>query len=118
MSITFNAQTADGEWPGVSVNQSNTNALQTMVSLGFDEGLVDYSGSIPADDLRALIVFAQAGLAVDPSADDGTAAYETKLPGRATMIECGLRPGYFTDVYARLDEVAQAAGPGGVVTWG
>jgi hypothetical protein len=110
MSITFAAaptrradgtldfHTSDDEpW----VNVSNTNASLLLERLGIE---FDYSGQIDAEDLLGRALVANVG-----RDDSGMASTTDRGAGGATIIDCGLRPGYFDERMAQLVEVAEYA---------
>lgn len=94
-----------------SVNLSNTNALMILERLGYE---ADYYGSVDADDLLGRALTMNVG-----RDDSGTDSTVDEFDGTATIIECGVRPGYFESVAERLAEVAASAKENGVeVSWG
>jgi hypothetical protein len=83
------------------VNVSNTNALAILTRLGYPADPEDPYGNADPDDLLGRAMTGNIGLD-----DQGIPATVDAAPGRATVIECGVRPGYFT---GRLDEIARLA---------
>ena len=49
--------------------------------------------------------------------DEGVAPETTITPGRATVVNCGRRPGYFEETLQRLLALCEKAGPSGVINW-
>jgi len=93
-----------------SVNVSNTNASAILERLGVE---FDYCGSIDAADMlgRALV----GNIGRDDSGVDST---EDARLGCATMIDCGLRPGYFDDRLGQIADLADyAARHGHLILW-
>lgn len=88
-------------------NFSNANAMLTLRSLGYDLDEHDGPFELDASDLYGRLVLAsQIGGSID---DDGFDASVTAQPGRMTMIDCGVRPGYLADAYAAILPVAEQA---------
>lgn len=105
MSITFqpapvmeNDRVVEWAPDEYSLNVSNGNARLILAQIGVE---FDYAGSIDPVDLCVKM------LASDPI-DSGTITVTEKGNG-PTMIDCGLRPGYFQDVFAVLWQIAHYA---------
>lgn len=85
------------------VNVSNANARTLLDRLGYDteNGLV---GSATADDFLGRVLTANVG-----HSDDGVERATTKIPGGATYIDMGVRPGYYDEKMSYLADVASIA---------
>lgn len=83
------------------VNVSNTNAAMIFERLGLDWDPEDPSGSAEPADILARAMLGNVG-----RDDSGIAMSAEKVPGGPTVIDCGLRAGYFAD---RLDGIAELA---------
>jgi hypothetical protein len=99
MSVTFypnvpDAFVRDEEVP--EMNVSNANARMLFVNLGLE---FDYCGRISPTDLLVAIACS------DPI-DTGVPSHVDSSGPGATMIEGGIRPGYFADRYKALQEIA------------
>jgi len=123
MSITFNVarETEHPEFgtvieavPGFdrySVNVSNANAFALLDRLGIEDP--DYCGSIEAEDFLGRTMVANVG-----RPDDGVGSAEFRGEGGCTVIDCGVRPGYFDDRMGSLATLASIAlGGGYFVSW-
>jgi len=108
VSVTFYATTHQGVKAGEPVNLANGNAALVLDRLGLP---ADLWGECPAADFGARCLLGTVGYP-----DDGMPAATYRHPTMATLVDAGLRPGYFTDVLARLADLAAAA-PGGTVHW-
>lgn len=87
------------------VNVSNMNAKLLLDALGLgDQDMWDMP-ALSAEDFRDRVIVAMSLSLVD----EGMPAYASTAPGRATVIECGRRPGYLQDQLGRLLEVADSA---------
>ena len=107
MSISFYAEGFHGD-EDPYVNMSNANAGMVIRSLGLE---FDYVGHISPVDLILAI------LSADPI-DTGAPAVTWTSPGKATFIDCAIRPGYHAERDADLMEVAEFARTKGVdVIW-
>jgi len=94
----------------LSVNVSNSNAFALLDRLGID---ADYCGSMAAEDFLGRAMVANVG-----RCDEGFAPTTERGQGGATMIDCGVRPGYFDDRMSSLAELAStAAARGFLVAW-
>jgi hypothetical protein len=99
------------------VNMANGNAVLVFAALGI--ALDGNGGQMSGQDLLGRVLMAQA---VGPD-DTGiapavTGGREVGQPG-ATMIDCGLRPGYYADRFTQIREIAEvAARLGRNVYWG
>lgn len=103
MSISFyHYSEADGHatFGETEVNMSNANARMVMRHIGIETD--ECVGSIDAHDLKARCVTARA---VGGNFDDG--GFASTRDGN--FIDCGVRPGYFADRVAQLEEVADEA---------
>lgn len=93
-------------------NLSNANALMVLRSLNLDERICPDTGCVDAldpADLKGRILTALAvGGAI---ADDGQPDVDSAQYGLegVRVIDCGVRPGYFADVYERLLPVCEQA---------
>jgi hypothetical protein len=110
MSITFRTEftydTVTDRWTdhgGPELNVSNTNAALLLERLGLDPADCE-GGDIDADDLLGRAMVGNIG-----RDDSGVTAAEIRAPGQLTMIDCGVRPGYFDDRLSVLVEVATYA---------
>jgi len=93
------------------VNVSNTNAAQILDRLGIE---FDYCGVIDPADL-----FGRAAVANIGRDDSGVDATEISGDGHATMIDCGMRNGYFADRLGSLERLASLAMDRGLlIAWG
>jgi hypothetical protein len=102
---------ADCSFCSAGINVSNTNAAQILERLGIE---FDYCGHFDPADL-----FGRAAVGNIGRDDSGIATTVEGGDGCATLIECGLRPGYFEDRLGRLAELAQdAIQRGMLVSWG
>jgi hypothetical protein len=81
-------------------------------SLGLaDTDADDGSVSLDSADLHGRLLTA---LTVGGTiADDGMSDISNRSAGGALMVSCGVRPGYFADVYERMLPVAEQA-----LVWG
>lgn len=100
----------------LDVNVANVNARLLLVALGLDSD--DLCGSTSGEDFLGRVLLA---LATDR---DDSGVRSTVISGRevgtsgATMIDCGLRPGYFADRFGALHALAlEAARLGREVHW-
>lgn len=121
MSVTFTAAnriTRDGHEliapvraaDHLSVNVSNGNAFMVLERLGFD---TDLWGDVDGAEFLGRALVANVG-----RDDSGVAAATLTSPGSATVIDCGVRDGYFDDVMGRLAALAtHAADNGWMVSW-
>jgi len=121
VSITFYAaqETEDAEGRIINmvrdleafeVNVSNSNAFALLDRLGIE---ADYCGSMAAEDFLGRAMVANVG-----RFDDGIESSTERGQGGATVIDCGLRPGYFEDRMASLANLASAATARGfLVAW-
>jgi hypothetical protein len=102
----------------LDVNVSNLNARTLLIALGLDDGEGDLCGSLDGEDFLGRVLLA---LATDRD-DSGVAS--AVIGGRevgqsgATMIDCGVAPGYFADRFGALHALGQeAARLGRSVVW-
>jgi len=96
------------------MNVSNMNARILFNALGIDGG-EDLCGMLDAEQFQGALLLAMA----EDRDDSGVPSAEV-APGRpgATMIDCGLRPGYFADRFAGLHALAaEAVRLGRPVVW-
>lgn len=100
------------------VNLANQNARLVGAVLGIDLD-EDLCGSMDAEVFLGHAVTALAVTGTDLGVDDsGIDAVEDTVPGRTTVIHCGLRAGYYTETITRLhDLAAEAARLGRPVVW-
>jgi hypothetical protein len=93
-------------------NLANHNARMVLRSLGLaDTDADDGSVSLDSADLHGRLLTA---LTVGGTiADDGMSDISNRSAGGALMVSCGVRPGYFADVYERMLPVAEQA-----LVWG
>lgn len=97
----------------LSVNVSNTNAIAILERLGFDHPEDYLGGSCEADDFIGRTKLANVG-----RLDTGIIASVDSAPGRATMIDCGVRADYYSDVMVRLENLAhKAVAAGSEISW-
>lgn len=147
MSVTFAAYTIndDGTWEEItpvdylpiyeedmdygriltnpnplSLNIANGNFHRLMTLLGYSD--FDYCGSFgdgSLQDLKSRIEFIRGGIKAIPDMDGGTPTIEHRSsPYQATMVECGLREGYFDDRLSTLLEIVNVAiKKGGQITY-
>lgn len=109
MSITFSAYVEhDGEVIRTEEAPNFANANARLILAHLDLPSDEPCGSIDVDELlgRCLTARAAGGGALDDSGFDGTV---TRERGRATMIDFGLRPGYFADAVDRLEALCHEA---------
>jgi hypothetical protein len=89
----------------LNVNVSNANARALLDRLGIEAG--DLFGETTPEDLLGRALVGNVG-----RDDGGVDAVETPgewFGGGATMIDCGIRPGYFEDRMAALVALATHA---------
>lgn len=101
MSIDFRPDDPRVGWDDpLNLNVANGNAAKILTVLGLP---VESEGEIAPADLKARILVARL------ADDDGEPnAVENRGPG-ATMVWCGLPPGYFADRLGALDAIADHA---------
>lgn len=98
-----------GEVP--TVNVSNVNARHLLALLGLD--VEDLCGGLDADAFGSRVLLATAN-----DGDRGTATITYRAEGGATVVDCGRRAGWDTDVLHGLARVAEWAAEHEVeVTW-
>jgi hypothetical protein len=86
------------------VNVSNANARELLDMLGVDPG--ELVGRFDATELHNKCALAM----LDPDLyDEGRPSVESQGAGGARIIDVGRRPGYWADLLARLQQVADAA---------
>lgn len=96
------------------VNVSNTNARMLLAALGIDGG-EELAGFMSAEQFQGAVLLAMAA-----DRDDSGVSPVEVAPGApgATMIDCGLRPGYFADRFAAFHALAaEAVRLGRSITW-
>lgn len=100
MSVSFYGyyETDNGPHFTEQANFSNVNARLICAHLDLDFDADNWAGNWPVEEVKSRCVLARAvgGALTDdgmPSVRDGN------------MIDCGLRPGYFADAVAALEEV-------------
>jgi hypothetical protein len=101
----------------LDVNVSNVNARTLLIALGLGDA-EDLSGIVDGADFQARVMLALAtdrdDSGVAPAVIGGASLGQTG----ATMIDCGLAPGYFADRFGALYALAQeAARLGRSVQW-
>lgn len=98
-------------WCGSAVNVSNSNAMLILERLGVE---FDYCGSLDPADLLGRAMVGNVGR------DDSGAPSATLVePGKATVVDCGARAGYFEDRLGSLASLANLAiRYGAVIQWG
>lgn len=119
MSVTFRTEfthdPATGRYTdhgGPELNVTAGNAALILERLGLDPADCE-GGDVDADDLLGRALVGNVG-----RDDSGIASHEDRAPGRLTMVDWGMRPGYFDDRLAVLVEVATYAKAKGVrVQW-
>jgi hypothetical protein len=96
----------------LDVQLANDNAMAVLVRLGYDADPTDLAGQADPADLLGRAMLANVGMD-----DSGIAATVDGGPGtgRATWVECGVRPGYYADTMARLCALATAAQAAGLL---
>lgn len=94
----------------LDVNVANTNARMLLVALGLNEGEDgDLCGTVDGEQFLGAVLLAMA------SDRDDTGVAPAVIGGRevgqsgATMVDCGLRPGYFADRFGALHALATEA---------
>lgn len=98
----------------LQVNVSNSNAIAILERLGFDHPEDYCGGSCDAADFIGRTKLANIG-----RDDSGIRSSVDAAAGRATMIDCGVRVGYYEDVMTRLENLAhKAVATGGEIQWG
>lgn len=102
MSITFYIEGQPEGSDDAEFNVSNTNGYMLLNRLGIE---ADYSGSAKADVMLGASLLA---LATNAS-DDGVASTTDVGAGGATIIECGLRAGYWEDRLSSMADLATMA---------
>ena len=110
MSITFFVTGQDSD---ADMNLSNSNAWALLEWIGITP---DHGGSIPAQELAALIR-RRLWPEVRERGDEGTAPSVDAAPGHCTLIDCGRVAGYFQARASQLIQLADAAGEG-TIAWG
>lgn len=107
----IDARRAACEACSVQVNMSNANAALVIERLGLP---FDYAGSIAAEDLLARAMLGNIG-----RDDSGVGEAVERGAGGATMVDCGVRPGYFADRLGALADLAAfAIERGWGIAWG
>jgi hypothetical protein len=88
----------------LDVNVSQANGAVLLYALGlYGE---DLSGTTTAQDFFGRVMFARA----EDRDDTGVAVTEFRhTPQGMTFIDCGIRPGYYADVFGRLSALAAEA---------
>ena len=89
---------------GLDVNLANTNARLILAMLGLDDG-EDLAGTVDGVTFLSAVMLA----AAEDRDDTGVAPAELSSGVGARMVDCGLRPGYFADTFARLADLATEA---------
>lgn len=102
MSIDFRPDDPRVGWDSpLNLNVASGNAVKILQVLGLPDWMTE--GEITGADLKARILVAR--LADDTGEPD---AVDNRGP-HATMIYCGLRPGYFADRLDALEVIADHA---------
>lgn len=97
------------------VNVSNMNAVTLMRALGFDVDAMegDYYGNIDGEDFLGRVLVAMAeerdDSGVRPVVVGGVDFDGTRVSRGATMIDCGLPEGYFSERFGALHALASEA---------
>ena len=102
MSITFFIEGQPEGTDHLEINVSNTNGYAMLDRLGIE---LDYSGAVEADTMLGASLLA---LGVNTN-DDGVASTTDIGSGGATIIEGGLRAGYWEEKLSRMADLATAA---------
>ena len=89
------------------MNVSNSNFYRLMREIGLE--FEDYCGRLDPGDIVARCEAYLATLKMIPEMDAGTPTNVYKGNGRATIVDCGLRAGYFGDRVSQLLELARVA---------
>lgn len=101
----------------LDVNVSNVNARTFLIALGLDDG-DDLSGSTSGEGFMARVMLAMATDRDDSGVASAVVGGREVGQSGATMIDCGLRPGYFADRFTALYVLgAEAARLGREVVW-
>jgi hypothetical protein len=87
------------------VNLANANAAAMIDALGVLDEARELVGCLPGEEFAARVLFAR----VLVGDDSGIRPTEDRQPGRATMIDCGRRPGWWAETLTRLESLAQEA---------
>ncbi|MFD7161404.1 hypothetical protein ACFV9C_42935 [Kribbella sp. NPDC059898] len=88
----------------LDVNVAQTNAVVLLYALGLHNE--DLSGGTTAQDFFGRVMFALA----EERDDTGIPASDYRHhPQGLTLIDCGIRPGYYADVFGRLSALAAEA---------
>lgn len=97
---------------GMEVNVSNANATALLSRLGYPTDVLVGAASGPEFLGRAMVM----GVGSD---DTGTDSTRRTGPNGATLVDCAIRPGYYTSTQTRLSDLGTYANTRGlVVMWG
>src|SRR6266571_3271841 len=91
------------------MNQSNTNFGRMLALLGLDFSPDGEISGTALLDLQQSVDFITESLQAVPALDSGTEDSLTFGAAGALMIDCGLRPGYFTEKLTILKEAVDRA---------
>ena len=101
----------------LDVNVANTNARTLLVALGLDTS-EDLCGSATGEDFLGRVLLAMAEDRDDTGVRSAVIGGSALGQSGATMIDCGLAPGYFADRFGALHALAlEAARLGREVHW-
>jgi hypothetical protein len=102
----------------LDVSVANTNARMLLVALGLDTS-DDLCGSASGEDFLGRVLLALASDRDDSGVAPAVIGGAQVGQSGATMIDCGLRPGYFADRFGALHALAlEAVRLGREVHWG
>ena len=120
MSVTFYAVDRVGKEVGGEITLANSNCMRLMELTGLD-GSFDWCGEWKEHELvlvECRIKFVLDALQSMPEMDAGRKEEVLDAHGGATMIMCGLQPGYDSSRLTVLLGIVQLAiREGGKVTW-
>lgn len=96
------------------VTLSQVNAQLVLARLGLEPGSDgDLAGDATPDDILGRALTGNIG-----RDDEGIPASASQLPGSARVIDCGVRPGYFTEALEAIASLAaEAKARGMLVGW-
>lgn len=99
----------------VNLANSNARAVLTLLDLNDEDG--DLSGGLSGKQFLGRVMLTLAGLPA--GADVEVPAVSLSAPGQATMVDCGTRAGYMSNVLSRLVDLGtEAVRLGRDVVWG
>ena len=90
------------------LNVASMNARTLLIALGLDEG-DELVGSASGEDFLGRVLLALASDRDDSGVDPAVIGGASLGQSGATMIDCGLRPGYFADRFGALHALALEA---------